>query len=57
MKQGQAALICDLLVFGTDMFHMVSFPDARSSGKTAGTANNKNSYHFLRTYYVLGTSI
>lgn len=50
IKQELTVLTCDLLVFGTDMFHMVSFLDARSSGKTARTANNENSYHLLRVY-------
>lgn len=57
MKQELAAITCDLSVFGADTFHMVSFLDARSSGKIAGTDDNKNSCHFLRTYYVVGTLV
>lgn len=57
MKQELSAPTCDLLAFGTDMFHMVSLLDARSSDKTTGTANSKNSYRVVRIDYVLGTEI
>lgn len=57
MKQQLTVLTYDLLVFCTDISHMVSPLDARSSGKTAGTASNKNSYHRVRTYYVRSTAI
>lgn len=45
------ALNMCLLVFCTDIFHMVSLLDARSSVKTVGTANNKNSCHLESTRY------